>query len=191
MSGPMQHNRKGVFENAEIRNQLVKPYLSELGVDPMGQRPLPDRKNLLPFPNLATKVEMVMKFNGYKDGPWFYKGAKLCLMWTLWHEAFPNAKWIIVRRTDEGIINSCMKTGFMRAYQDAAGWQTWIDEHKVCFAEMKAAGLQMAEVWPSKFVAGDFGEVQRVVIRFLRLRWRDTKVREFIEPAYWSTQHGK
>jgi hypothetical protein len=148
-------------------------------------------KKLAAIPNLTHKVETIIKFQGYKDGPWFYKGAKMCLFWPIWHRAFPNAKWIIVRRKDEDIINSCLRTGFMRAYDDAEGWQTWVDHHKERFQEMKAAGLSVAEVWPTKFVEGDFTEVHRVVIKFLRLRWRDKKVRDFIEPAYWSTRHGE
>lgn len=191
MSGATPYNRKGMFENAEIRNQIVKPYLTHIGADPMGQNPLPNVTALEPYPGLKIKVETVMKYNGYKDGPWFYKGAKLCLLWPLFHEAFPSAKWIIVRRADEDIVNSCMKTAFMRAYNDEGGWQSWVDHHKDRFSEMKKAGLHIAEVWPTKFVEGSFSEIQRVVIRFLRLRWRDKKVRDFIEPAYWSTKHGK
>jgi len=188
MSGPTPHNRKGMFENAEIRNQIVKPYLSDvLGVDKLGQDPLPDVKNLVPYPRLRSQVETVIKFQGYKDGPWFYKGAKMCLFWPIWHRAFPNAKWIIVRRDHKGIINSCLKTSFMRAYKDEEGWQSWIDQHERRFLEMKTAGLSIAEVWPTKFVEGDFSEIYRVITKYLRLRWREKKVRDFIEPAFWST----
>ena len=41
-SGPNRNNRKGMFENASIRNNLVKPFLANIGADPMGQSPLPD-----------------------------------------------------------------------------------------------------------------------------------------------------
>jgi hypothetical protein len=39
MSGPTPNNRKGMFENEEVRNQIVKPYLSSIGADPLGQKP--------------------------------------------------------------------------------------------------------------------------------------------------------
>ena len=39
-------------------------------------------------------VQKIMHRHGWKEGPWFYKGAKACLMWPMWHDAFPDAKWI-------------------------------------------------------------------------------------------------
>ena len=46
LSGPTKYNRKGMFENSEIRNAVVKPYLRRIGCDPMGQDPLPDIKSI-------------------------------------------------------------------------------------------------------------------------------------------------
>lgn len=37
MSGPNHNNAKGMFENARVRNNIVKPYLRQLHVDPLGQ----------------------------------------------------------------------------------------------------------------------------------------------------------
>ena len=34
MSGPTAYNKKGMFENAEIRNTMIKPLLERLGFDP-------------------------------------------------------------------------------------------------------------------------------------------------------------
>lgn len=186
MSGPTRYNKKGMFENAEIRNQVVKPYLKEtLKVDPMGQDPLPDIAKLVPTPNLQGVIEGKMKWQGYRDGPWFYKGAKMCLIWPIWHTAFPKARWVIVRRRDEDIIHSCMKTGFMRAFKTNEGWQGWIDAHKQRFEEMKNAGLDMQEVWPEKFINDqDYTEVRQVV-KNLGLRWRETKVKELVSEELW------
>ena len=49
MSGPNMNNAKGMFENARIRNDIVKPYYRSIGVDPLGQYPLPDIESL-PIP---------------------------------------------------------------------------------------------------------------------------------------------
>jgi len=174
-------NPKGFFENREIRENLLKPYLILCGADPMGQKPLPELHHLLPLENLRAKVETVIKYHGYKDGPWYYKGAKLCLVWPIWHKAFPDAKWVIVRRNDEDIINSCMKTGFMRAYRDPEGWQKWIDHHKKRFEEMKEIGLQVREVWPTKFVEGDHSEI-RETVEWLGLTFDEKIVEEIVVP---------
>jgi len=184
-------NKKGFFENREIRDNLVKPYMMLCGADPLGQKPLPELNHLLPLGNLRSKVEQIMKFQGYRSGPWYYKGAKLCLVWPTWHKAFPEAKWIVVRRKDDDVIYSCMRTGFMRAYRKPEGWQGWIDHHKKRFDEMREdPSVNMVEVWPTKFVEGDFSEI-RGVIEGLGLKWNDEAVKDFVSPELWRGKHGQ
>lgn len=193
MSGPNHNNKKGMFENAAIRNGMVKPFFREMGVDPMGQNPLPD----IDVVKLVSqdfiiqwriKIQRILAGHGYRidsEQPWFYKGAKMCLHWPVWHRAYPDAKWIIVRRKSADIVRSCMKTGFMRAYRDANGWLKWIDEHKERFMEMRDAGLNVQYVWPQYMIDRDLTEIERVV-KALGLSWKQPQVETFIEPALWS-----
>lgn len=116
-----------------------------------------------------------------KDRKVFYLETSLCLMWHMWHRAFPDATWIIVRRADEDIIYSCQHTGFMRERKTKKGWQEWIEVHKRRFQEMHDAGLNVREVWPTKFVEGDFSEM-RTIIEWLGLKWNDEAVQDFICP---------
>ena len=183
-SGPTRYNARGMFENARIRNEVVKPYLKGIGVDPLGQYPLPDVTALDPFEGLQDTVAAILRDQGYTEGRWYYKGAKMCLIWPLWAEAFPDAQWIIVRRRDEDIIRSCMLTGFMRAYAGAKGWSGWVEEHKKRFAEMWAAGLQVREVWPARLLTGNFSEA-RNMIEWLGLEWNEEVTRAFIDPRLW------
>lgn len=192
MSGPTLANAKGMFENEDIRNQLKKPYLRKIGCDPMGQHPLPDLSDHGLLKRLVNdsfewrnSVYKIIRNQGY-DGltQWFYKGAKMCLLWPIWHNAFPYAKWIIVRRKAEDIINSCMKTGFMRAYKNEGGWRKWVYVHEERFAEMKEAGLYIFEVWPEKMIYGDFSEIENV-IKQLDLDWKEKEARDFISPKLW------
>lgn len=185
VTGRMPHNKKGQFENKAMRNGLVKPALVKAGCDRLGQKPLPNIDTFPIDPEWAKKVQSIFMREGYKKGPWAYKGAKMCLFWTQWHHAFPNAKWIIVRRHDEEIINSCLKTGFMRAYKDAKGWQKWIDEHKKRFDEMHEAGLDIQEVWPINIIEGRYGEMKTVISR-MGLNWNRDMIHEFIEPRLWT-----
>ncbi len=174
-------NPKGFFENKMIRENVVKPYLKLCGADEMGQNPLPELNNLFELDGLTEKIEAIFLGQGYKEGPWYYKGAKLCLIWPIWDKAFPDAKWVIVRREDDDIINSCIHTGFMRAYNTAEGWQGWIDVHLRRFSEMKSSGLNYREVWPSKFVAGDYSEIQDV-IEWLGLEFDESIVEDMVVP---------
>jgi len=190
MSGPTPNNRKGMFENTEIRNSIIKPYLRSIKMDPLGQDPLPDVKNLDEMSDLRERVEWAMKWQGFTRGPWFYKGAKLCLIWPLWQTAFPEAKWIIVRRRDDDIARSCARTTFMRAFGDNyLDWYKWITHHKERFEEMKKV-LDVREVWPTKFVQGDYSEIESV-IRWLGLEWKEEAAREFVNPEWYRSVSGK
>ena len=117
MRGPNKNNPRGMYENSRIVNAITKPYLRSLDLDPLGQYPLPDVNNL-PIPtDWRRRVEQVIQEEGYPGGPWFYKGAKMCLFHPVWSYAFPRAKWVIVRRRISDIVTSCEKTGFMQAFR--------------------------------------------------------------------------
>ena len=187
MSGPTPNNKKGMFENTYIRDKLVKPYLKDLGADPLGQGPLPTFEQIVahPFVNLGFEVDKVMSKEGFKKGPWFYKGAKMCLVWTQWAKAFPKAQWVIVRRKDEDIIASCLRTSFMRKYTNEEGWKKWVNHHKECFHEMRLSMPdQLVEIWPEEVIKGDLEPIKNM-ISWLGLKWNDTKIRELITPELW------
>ncbi len=186
VTGSTVHNQKGQFENTHIRQHIVKPYLKRLGVDPLCQKPLPDVNKLDRFPGLYHEVIHTMRREGYVDGPWYYKGAKMCLLWPLWHEAFTTAHWIIVRRDTEDIANSCMRTPFMRAYKDTIGWLGWVEEHEQRFEEMKAHGaLRVTEVFTEDIIKGNFTVIKKFVDNTDGLNWNEAKVQEFVTPELW------
>lgn len=198
MSGPNKNNAKGMFENAQIRNHITKPYLRDLGYDPLGQYPLPDIEKIVIPHDWHQRVTQVMIEEGYATGPWMYKGAKMGLFWPVWHYAFPNAKWIIVRRKPADIIRSCMKTSFMRAFQneknqkavgattEEEGWLWWVRQHEQRFIDMIQAGLNIKVVWPERMVNGDYQQIMET-IEWLGLSWK-SKVLEFIDPRLWKAR---
>ena len=199
MSGATRNNKRGMFENAKIRNTIVKPYLEQIGVDKMGQYPLPDVDNLLIPSNLKQRVEDVIKEQGYESGAWMYKGAKMCLTWPIWHYAFPNAKWVIVRRRTGDITKSCVKTGFMQAFNSQAkikavgakteeeGWLWWARQHEKRFVEMITEGLNCKVVWPHRMVNGDYQQVYET-LDWLGLKWK-SEVLNFVDPMLWHARN--
>ncbi|NIS26426.1 hypothetical protein GWN90_20915, partial [candidate division KSB1 bacterium] len=198
MSGPNKNNQKGMFENARIRNQIVKPYLRSIGMDPLGQYPLPQIDRIAIPNDWRRNVESVITQQGYKSGPWMYKGAKMCLMWPIWNHAFPNAKWIIVRRRTGDIVASCFKTNFMKAYQrsqvqqavgvdnERDGWLWWVHQHEQRFVEMITEGLNVKIVWPERMVGGDYRQIMETV-EWLGLPWK-SEVLSFIDPKLWKAR---
>lgn len=199
MSGPNKYNAKGMFENAKIREGVIKAYYEKIHVDPFGQYPLPDVEKL-PIPiDWKQKVEAVMSQEGYADGPWMYKGAKICQHWPVWNYAFPNAKYVIVRRKTSDIINSCTRTGFMRAFSQPVnqkavgvanehdGWLWWVRQHELRFVEMIQEGLNCKVVWPERMVDGDYSQMKEL-IEWLGLEWKSVDVMNFIEPKLWKAR---
>lgn len=198
MSGPNRNNLRGMFENAVIRNNLTKPHLRDIGVDPMGQYPLPDVGNMTIPLDWRSRVERVMLDEGYVNGQWFYKGAKMCLTWPIWNYHWPDAKWVIVRRRSGDIATSCCKTGFMRAFvnrhgQKAVGvscerdgWLWWVEQHLERFREMMDAGLNIKVVWPERMISGNYQQLYET-IEWLGLKW-NSEVLNFIDPKLWKAR---
>lgn len=189
---PDKNKHGAMLENTVIRRDVVKPYFESIGYDPKAQKPLPNLQNLEIWDRLlsdgrdwAVKVKAVITQQGYKGlNQWFYKCPKMCLIWPLWHSAFPKAKWVIVLRDREGIINSCLNTPFMKAYKDREGWGKWIDKHEKCYEEMIDANLDILHTYPEKMINGDFSEIEGVV-KSLGLKWEEGKARALINPKFW------
>ncbi len=200
MNSPNKSNEKSMFENIQITEELCKPYLRSIGADSAGQYPLPDPYNLSIPSNWRSRVEEIMVEQGYKGGPWMCKGSKLCLMWPVWHHAFPTAKWIVVRRRTADIIHSCQKTGYMKAFRyptnqvavnakdETEGWLWWIHQHEKRFVEMITEGLNVKIVWPERMVYGDYQQMFETM-DWLGLPWK-TDVLSFIDPKLWRVRQG-
>ena len=185
------YNKKGMYENRAIVNEMVKPLLIAVGADPMGQKPLPNIRDFEEIDSVQWREKFIkiMKSQGYngEEDIMMYKGAKICLMWTLWDRAFPNAKWIIVRRRSEDIISSCMKTGFMSKYKDRNGWLLWVREHVKRFKEMYENRLDVREVFPQEMIDGNYIEMEST-IKWLGLEWKEQMVKDFISPELWNKE---
>ena len=178
--------KRGMFENARILSEIVEPYLLNLGVDPNGQHPLPDVENISVPGDWRRRVEQVVTDEGYKQGQWMYKDSRSSLIWPVWNYAFPNAKWIIVRRRTGDIVQSCMKTGYMTAYTDEAGWIEWVRQYEKRFVEMIEAGLNCKVVWPERMVHGDYQQMYET-LEWVRLDW-NKEVINWIDPLLWDSR---
>lgn len=189
---PNKDIRKSTFENINILNTIVKPYLVECGLDVNGQFPLPDVSNLNIPVSFGVKVLKAIEEEGYNGGLWMYKGTIMSLMYPVWDYAFPNAKWIIVRRKDDDIVESCMHTSYMKAFDDSNNlkaigltdkkdaWYWWVRQHNRRFAEMVEKGLNCKQIHPERMVYGDYSQIQEM-LDWLGLTW-NSEIINFIEP---------
>ena len=186
MQGANNWNKKGMFENLEIRNKIVKPYLESVGADRTVQRSFPDMRTLrISAETIGTewdnRVMKVMQAQGYKDGTWFYKCPKACIMWPIWHSAFPSAKWIIVYRNPSEVIESCLRVPFMKAYRDKAGWALWYAEHAKRCSDMADAGLDVSWVKSDEVIHGDYTRLKQA-IEHAGLSWDESIAKDFVSP---------
>jgi len=194
-------SKRGMFGNDKIREEVVDPYFNNIGVDTLGQYPLPVTDDISIPAGWRRKVEQVMLVEGYKEGQWMYKDARLSLMWAVWHYAFPDAKWIIVRRRTGDIISSCLRTGFMEAFTsqenqkavgvstEEEGWLWWVRQYEERFVEMITEGMNCKVIWPERMVHGDYQQIYET-LEWLGLPWK-SEVLSLIDPLLWNVRQKK
>ena len=177
-------SKRGMYSNDAIRELLVMPYLDRLNVDPNGLNPLPSTDAIIVPAYWRDRIEQVLKTEGYKKGAWMYKDSRIALTWPLWNISFPDAKWIIVRRRTGDVVQSCMKTGYMKAFKDEQGWLSMVQEYEKRFIEMIDEKIDHRIIWPERMVDGDYGQIYELC-DWLGLKW-DDKALEFINRLLWS-----
>lgn len=163
-------------ENKGIRNLIGSYFEDNFGISEKQQTPFPPIGQL-PIPSGVGKlIENLVALEGKKeDQKWMYKSHRIAQIYPIWQYAFPNAKYIIVRRRTTDIIQSCLKTGFMTAYDTQEGWLGWIHEQEKLFVGMIEAGLNCKQIWPERMVYGDYSQVYEM-LEWLGLEWNDNIV---------------
>lgn len=187
-----------LYENEKVKECLINPYMRNASGDKYGQYPLPDVSKLYIPIDWSNHVLELLRSDGYKTGLWMYKDSRSCLIWPVWAFAFPNAKWLIVRRRTGDIIQSCIKTSYMNAFMDSgvckaagvedetAGWKWWVHQHEKRFVEMITEGLNCRVIWPERMVLGDYQQLYET-IEWLGLKWK-TEALSFIDPKLWKSR---
>lgn len=163
----------GLNEIGAVRDGVIKPYLSSMGLDPLGQHPLASPDAVKPYPQFRQHITAAM---GEAD---VYKCPKSAPIWPLWAEHFPEARVIIVRRDKAGIIDSCKRCRFMNSAPD---WSAWVDHHVECMEQMKET-MNCFEIWPDEGVR--YYRNFRPLVEWLGLEWNDQAVKSLIRPSLW------
>lgn len=102
-----------MFENKAVQ-ELMENFLA---ANPNHEF-MPDTEEMYIPADWSRKVNGVMVKEGCGGKEWMCKSAQLSQMWPVWNYAYPNARWIIVRRRTGDIISSCLKTAYMRSRFD-------------------------------------------------------------------------
>ncbi len=187
-----------MYENVGVRLALANLY-RDMGVDPSGQFPLPDPDMVEGLLRMNHRFEVSLrKENINENDVWFLKTSRILQTWQLFHKSYPDARWIIVRRRTGDIVNSCVKTAFMRAYADSQvlqslnleseeeGWKWWIRWHEQRIEELIKQQCQYKVIWPDRMVDGDFSQIYEM-LEWIGLEWSD-RIVSCIEPLLYKAK---
>ena len=190
MPGDMS-NPRGYFENVTLREQVNKGLLRQLGYDEFGVQKLPPATGLPRAAGLRKLVFSTINGEGY-DGrqPWGFKDPKLTLTWPIWHQEFPNARWIIVRRPTNSVIQSCLRTPFMRRHSaDPKFWRRFVAEYDQRLDRMQSAGLWLRRIRASEIIDGQLDRIAALA-KDLGLDWNQDFAQEFVDRQLWRDPEG-
>lgn len=130
-------NKSGYFENIEITNLVIR-YLQNNDINNLGKRFNPRVLNV-DVKDFSSKIYEILENQGMEPTQkWFYKNPKTAVCWRLFDKHYPYAKWIVIERDREELLNSLMRTEFMDAWQTKEEWQNFIRYYDVLMKEIKA-----------------------------------------------------
>lgn len=155
-------DKSNSFENTHLQRSVIYPFFTSINADVRGQYPLPT--------NYSIDTEWRYKIEEALDipinGNWFIKDSKALLIWKQWYAAYPDAKWIIVRRRTGDIINSCLHTSYMDAFNNESvrasinvetisqGWRWWVHQYEERILEM-VDSKHIGIIYPERILNGD------------------------------------
>lgn len=158
-------NPQGYFESRALRDGIVKPLLSEMGVDPFGVRHLPAHDIAPPCPDLAARIAAALRAERYDASrPWGFKDPKLTLIWRLFDKAYPDALWVIVTRPREQVIASLCRTSFMARHSTSPEyWVPFCNAYEHRLAQLRGSGARVMDVDSAALSGGDLAQIAPVL----------------------------
>lgn len=191
-----------MYESINVRKLIDEYYSNVLSLSSNLQYPIPEIEKIVQNDEWGDNVINALMLEGLNGSHTVcIKSPKICQTYPLWVNAFPEAKWIIVRRKTSEIVNSCIKTNYMKSYKDVQtlkrigvtsehdGWLQWARKHDEYFKGMVRSNINYMEVWPDRMVNGDYSQIFNM-LGFIGLPWND-KIVETIDPLLFKSKKNK
>jgi len=103
-------------------------------------------------------------------------------------KAFPNARWVYVKRDTDSFIDSCLRTPFMNQHStERAYWEDFAKSYLTRINALQASGANCFSISTPNIIAGEFSALKQLIGE-LELSYSEKKLRKFIAPEYW---HGE
>lgn len=183
-------NPKGYFENEGLKS-LLHFMLQMSGYNDSDNLP-PDELIKTRSPDRFRHVfESAIAASGYMGGQWAIKNPKIAFFWHYFDDAYPDAKWVVVRRPSEQVVASIsrvnpftvspVKLPMTRDRLNAIvkGYQERLDS-----LVRNLPPDRVREVDSKKIVEGDLEQL-RDVIAWTGLQFDEAAVSGFIEPSHY------
>lgn len=173
--------RKCSYENIIVSDIMRKAKLA-MGLNPDSHAKLPSQAATMPLCIwLEGWLSREFSYQGHRGEPWLVKSSSLVLVWPIWARSWPNAKWVIVRRDNVGLVRAAMTTHTMFGRSGAEAWLEWAEWYERELNALEEGVQYKQTVWPTKFAAQkDFREIKKVVAK-LKLEWNDVAVTKLFE----------
>jgi hypothetical protein len=136
-------------------------------------------------PRWRSQIESILRHQGYTSGAWLYRGSDALLIWPVWAAAFPDAVWVFARRDEAGISRSCKNTDYADLPNDEVALSRWLRAYAERVSGLVAGGFDVLEIWPGRFLSGQFDELQKLIVT-LSLDWDRDAVEMALRPVLWS-----
>lgn len=170
---PARHqprNPRGTFENIAIRD-IIREHNGKL----VKSGEVSDR-----IPGFREKVEKAMLAQGYKGGPWLWKGS--CIYWPAWYE-WDACKFVVVRRDIEATIRSINRPPYALPTHDQAKLRKIIELHHQQLDVLLEMGA--FEVDTNAVTQGDFSSI-KAAIEGCGLTFNQEITNEFVIPGQFT-----
>lgn len=175
-------------------NMFENKVITEFNREILSQHPIsmPEIETLQIPINWRKAINGVLVAQHGIERHWMVKHSGLACLWPIWNYAYPNAKWLIIRRKTGDVVTSCVKTGYMKTFKDPVirgeflfeteeeGWLWWIHQYEERFRNMIEAGLNCRVIWPERMVTGDYTQIYET-IQWLGLKW-NPNIPKVIDP---------
>ena len=136
--------------------------------------------------DLRDLVRLLIHKDGYTGNMvWAFKDPKLSLIWKLFHDAFPGASWVIVRRRRESFVNSCLNTVFLKRHStDPQFWEALGDEYEKRLEKLRSQIANTFEVSADDIINGEFSEFKQMIEK-VGLTFESNRAQKFVETQLW------
>lgn len=157
---PNEYNRRGYFENRQIKRLMLETY----GKNWTGLPPDPK-------PGFHKKVKEILEREGYKDGPWMFKTG------AFYHKVWNPSHVVKIKRNVPDTLKSYKECGFLNQYSE--------DEIKFIVDRQNKImdSLDGFEINAEKVFDRDYSEL-KIAIEGCGLTFDLNKINNFMDMPY-------